>query len=288
MLRASWPTVAGFLFLALSGLLLFRGIPVVIAIVGSLFGESLRGEPLFVGFGNYASLFADAEFWHGVLRTGLFNLLVNPIQIGCAFILALLVLKPSRASRMFRVALFLPMCISLTLASVLWSILLDPSLGLVNGMLAALGLDRQMFFRSEGQALWSLIMLATWKSVGYWMIFLLAGLVAIPADIYEAAAIDGATGFRRFVAITLPLMKRPLLFVFVADTTANFLFFAPVYLITGGGPNGATSFLMFQAYQSSFVLVDHGRGLAISTIILGLIGVVAALEFRVFRPSGQE
>lgn len=287
-MRVHWTTVAGFLCLALACLFMFRVLPVTIAIIGSLFGESLTGESVFRGFGNYLALFHDAEFWSGMWRTLLFNALVNPIQIGCAFILALLVLKPTRPNQFFRVAVFVPMCISLALASVLWSILLDPSLGLVNGLLSAIGADRQLFFRSESQALGSLILLATWKSVGYWMIFVLAGLVAIPPDIYEAAEMDGATGLRRFTNITLPLMRRPLLFVFVADTTANFLFFAPVYLITGGGPNGSTNFLMFQAYRSSFVLLDHGRGLAISTIILMMIGVVAALEFRAFKSPGQE
>jgi len=288
MFRASWATVAAFLSLALTCLFVFRVVPVAIAVVGSFYGESLTGEPVFKGLGNFLDLFADQEFRDGVVRTLVFNILVNPIQIGIAFFLAILVLNPTKAAKFFRVALFLPMCISLALASVLWSILLDPSLGLVNGLLSALGADRQLFFRSEGQALWSLILLATWKSVGYWMIFLLAGLVAIPSDIYEAASLDGATGWRAFTKITLPLMKRPLLFVLVADTTANFLFFAPVYLITGGGPNNSTNFLMFQAYRSSFVLVDHGRSLAISTIILLMIGAVAALEFRLFRADPKQ
>jgi multiple sugar transport system permease protein len=288
MFTASRTTVVGFLFLAVACLVVFRLVPVGIAVVGSFYGESLTGDRVFRGLGNFVDLFADEEFLDGIVRTLLFNLLINPIQIGLAFILAMLVLDQSKATKAFRVAFFLPMCISLALASVLWSVLLDPSLGLVNGVLSALGAERQLFFRAEGQALWSMILLATWKSVGYWMIFILAGLVAIPGDIYEAASLDGATGLRSFTKITLPLMKRPLLFVLVADTTANFLFFAPVYLITGGGPNNSTNFLMFQAYRSSFVLVDHGRSLAISTLILLMIALVAALEFRLFRADGEQ
>ena len=127
------------------------------------------------------------------------------------------------------------------------------------------------------------MLVATWKGAGYWMVFLLAGLLAIPKEFDEAASIDGATALQRFFVVTLPLMRRPLAFVLVADTAANFLLFAPVYIIANGGPNGATQLLMFEAYQAAFAYLNHGRSLAISTIILAIVLVIAMIELRLFR-----
>ena len=124
-------------------------------------------------------------------------------------------------------------------------------------------LPAQPFFRSEGQSLATLIAVCTWRGVGYWMFFMLSGLAAIPPEVNEAASIDGAGPWRRLIHITLPLMRRTFAFVLIADTAVNFLLFAPVYIITNGGPNGSTSLLMFEAYRAAFTLLDDGRSLAI-------------------------
>ena len=134
----------------------------------------------------------------------------------------------------------------------------------------------------------SLILLASWKGVGYWMIFLLAGLLAIPRQLVEATAIDGATAWQTFRYVTLPMMRRPLAFVLVADTAANFLLFAPVFIITNGGPDMATHLLMYESYQQVFAYLNHGRALALSTIILAIVLVIALLELRLFRERRGE
>jgi len=203
-----------------------------------------------------------------------------------SFGLALLVLRPTPLVPFFRAAYMAPMTVSLPLTSILWAILLEPTMGPVNGLLRSLGLPPQPFWRSEDQALATLIGVASWKGVGYWMVFLLAGLLLVPKELHEAAMIDGAGTLARFRHVTLPLMRRPLAFVLVADTAANFLLFAPVYLITQGGPNGATALLMFEAYQAAFTYLDKGRALAISSVILFVIGVLALLELRLLRERG--
>ena len=286
MFRHRW---APYLFLAPAflGLLVFRFIPIGLSGVGSLFSENLRGDMIFVGGKNYAELFEDPSFWNTLKVTLIFNLIINPFQICCAMGLALLVLRPTRGVALFRAAYLLPMTVSIALTSVIWSILLEPSVGPVNGLLRALGLPPQPFFRSENQSLATLILVCTWKGAGYWMIFLLAGLLAIPRELHEAAAIDGAGSWQRFLRITLPLMRRPLAFVLVADTAINFLLFAPVYVITHGGPAGSTALLMFEAYQAAFAFLNHGRSLAISTVILAIIGVIAVLELRLFRAAHE-
>jgi multiple sugar transport system permease protein len=276
-----------FLAPALAGLIIFRVTPIGLAAVGSFFGQSIRGDSLFVGLKNYAELFGDPSFLSAVWTTLIFNLIINPFQVCCALVLALLVRRPTRFIDVFRISFLLPMTVSIALTSIIWSIMLDPTLGPVNGFLRWAGLPPQPFFRSGDQALTTLILVATWKGAGYWMVFLLAGLLAIPKEIDESASIDGANTWQRFFGVTLPMMRRPLAFVLVADTAANFLLFAPVYIVTNGGPNGATQLLMFEAYQAAFAFLNHGRSLAISTIILVIILIIAMVELRLFRSDEE-
>ena len=286
MFRHPWAPYA-FLAPALAGLLLFRLVPIGLSAVGSLTAETIRGDTVFVGLRNYRELFEDPSFWNAMKVTLVFNLVINPLQIFCAMGLALLVRRPTKFIDVFRLTFIMPMTVSIALTSIIWSILLDPTLGPVNGLLRAWGLPAQPFFRSEAQALPTLMMVATWKGAGYWMIFLLAGLLAIPRELDDSALIDGATGWRKFLWITLPLMKRPLAFVLVADTAANFLLFAPVYIITNGGPAGATQLLMFEAYQAAFTYLNHGRSMAIATIILATVLLFAVVELRFFKPREE-
>jgi len=286
MKRGMLGSTLPFLIPAAAGLLVFRLFPIALSLGGSFFRTGLTGETEFVGLGNYRGLFDDASFWHSVWTTVLFNLVINPLQLVLAFGLALLVLQPTRFIGFYRSAYFVPMTLSIALTAVLWAILLDPNLGPVNAILEAIGIGRQPFFRSSSQALGSLIWLASWKGVGYWMLFLLAGLYAIPGELYEAAKLDGAGPLASFRHITLPLMRRPMAFVLVAATAANFTFFAPVYIITAGGPDGATDLLMFRAFQSAFTYTDLGRSLALSSMVLLLLLLVAMIEMRMFSEQG--
>ncbi len=274
-----------FLAPALAGLAIFRLLPILIALVGSLFGVSIRGDVRFVGLDNFVVLFTDPEFWASVRVTLLFNVIINPLQLFVALGLALLVRPPGRGIIAFRTVLVLPMSVSTALSAILFGLFLEKNMGPMNGLLEWIGIGAQPFYRDMYQALPTLIGVATWKGAGYWMLFLLAGLYAIPESVNEAAAIDGASRWQRFRHVTWPLMKRPMAFVLVVDTIANFLFFAPVYILTSGGPAGSTNLLMFQAYQAAFTHFDPGRALAISTVILFIILVFVAIEFRMFRPA---
>ena len=253
MRTPAWVPYA-FLAPALAGLLLFRVVPIVISLVGGLYGTALTGETVFNGLDNYRGLVGDPEFWSSVRVTLLFNLVINPLQVALAFLLALLMARPGRGVGLMRTAVLLPITVSIALTSVLWNLLLDPGVGPVNGLLRTMSFPAQPFFRSEAQALPALVAICTWRGVGYWMLFMLAGLGAIPPEVNEAATIDGANRWRRLMHITLPLMRRTFGFVLVADTAANFLLFAPVYIITNGGPNGSTALLMFEAYRAAFSL----------------------------------
>lgn len=282
-MKTSCWTPYAFLSAAMLGILVFRFSPILVAIVGSFEQASLTGEMRFVGLKNYIDLFGDPSFWNSAKVTLLFNLVINPLQVTCAMIMALLLVRPGRCVGFFRAAYMAPMTVSIAMTAVVWSILLDPTLGPVNGFFRWLGIPQQPFFRGEGQALWSIVGIATWKGVGYWMIFLLAGLISIPRDVLEAAEIDGARWWQRLLFVTMPLMRRPLAFVLVADTTINFLMFAPAYIVTQGGPAGATHLLMYEGYQSAFAYFDSGRSMAISVVVLIMILMIVALELRMFR-----
>lgn len=282
MISSRWTP---FLFLApaLAGLLVFRLMPIGVAVGGSLTGVSLMGDLNFVGGANFRYLITDPQFWSSLKITLWFNLIINPLQLAIAFGLAMLVFQPLPGLWFYRTLLVLPMAVSTGISAVLFGLFLDGNLGPLNGFLEWVGIGAQPFHRSQDQALYTLIGIATWKGAGYWMLFLLAGLYSIPSTVYEAATIDGASSWQRFRYVTLPLMRKPMAFVLVADTAINFLFFAPVYILTSGGPGGSTSLLMFEAYRSAFTFSDIGRSLAISTVLLGIILVIVVLEFRLLR-----
>ena len=282
MMSSRW-TPYLFLAPALLGLMVFKVVPIVVAVAGSFTGMSLLGELRLVWAENYQNLVTDPSFWHALEVTLWFNLIINPLQLAVAFALAMLVFHPGRGIGFFRTVLVLPMAVSTAISAVLFGVFLDANLGPLNGFLEWIGIGAQPFYRDQNQALYTLIGIATWKGAGYWMLFLLAGLYTIPASVYEAAAIDGAGGWNRFVRVTLPLMRKPMAFVLVADTAINFLFFAPVYILTSGGPNGATSLLMYEGYRAAFTFSDMGRALAISTVLLVTILTIVLLELRILR-----
>ena len=130
-------------------------------------------------------------------------------------------------------------------------------------------------------------MLASWIGIGYWMLFLIAGLQDIPTELYEAARIDRAGPVKTFFLITLPLLKRPLLFVLVADTVANFVLFVPIQLITKGGPESSTTFLMFDAYRSTFGYGSRNLGAAEVVVLTVIMLFFVSLQFRLLREDKE-
>ena len=135
------------------------------------------------------------------------------------------------------------------------------------------------------QALFCIIVMVSWVGVGYWMTFLVAGLKDIPSSLYEAAEIDGASRWQQFRFITLPQLRRPLTFVLVADTVANFLVFAPVQILTGGGPEGSTDLIMNNLYSRAFITNDTSGAAAQTLILVSIVVFVVAIQFRLMMPK---
>ena len=276
-----------FLLPAIAGLVVFRLVPIIYDVGRSFYANTFGLNPstVFVGSDNYTGLFTDPTFWQSVRATVLFNVIVNPFQTVLALLLALLVSARLRGVGVFRTIYLIPIAVSLPVASIVWAQMLDSQSGLINGILIWLGLPAQGFLASTTQAMPSIVLIASWIGVGYWMFFFLAGLQGIPPTVYEAAAIDGAGALSMFWHITLPLLRRVIAFVLVADTAANMLLFAPIYILTQGGPQGATDFLMYEAYRSGFTGLDVGRATSITTLLLAALLAVVGLQLLVLRSA---
>lgn len=273
--RRQRPALVALAFLspALVALVVLRLVPAGDALWESFFHTSLlQGGKVFVGLGNYAELFAGKEFLASLGVTLLFTIVVNPLQVGVAFLLAVLYTKRSAGSKLWRSLVILPIAVPPAVSAVIWSVIYRPD-GLANSFLSLVGVPPQPFLTSPQQALWCIIVLLSWIGVGYWMLFLIAGLNDIPVSYYEAASLDGASGWRQLWSITFPLLRRPLAFVLVADTVSNLLVFAPVQILTKGGPQGATNLLMYDIYNRAYTLGDLNKAQA-EVIVLVLITIV--------------
>jgi len=273
-----------FLAPAVISLVVLRLAPTFGAIGSSLYKAFPGGlvPATFAGFANYQSLFADQDFVATIGRTILFNVIINPLQVAIALVVAVLFIQRIPLVGVWRTLLFIPVTIPIVGSCIAWSAALQPD-GPVNALISALGGNPQPFFTSPNQALACIILVASWIGIGYWMIFLIAGLEAIPGEYYEAAKLDRAGWFRTFFQITIPLLKRPLLFVLVADTVANFVLFVPVQLITNGGPQRSTTLLMFDAYRTTYGYGSRNLGAAEVVILTVIMLIFVLLQFRLLR-----
>lgn len=280
--EAFWAVI--FLLPAVAALIVLRMVPTVDAMVTSVFKAFPGGilPATFADSHNYELLFTDPAFLSTAVRTLVFNAVINPLQILLALLFAVLFVQRIPLVGVWRTLLFIPVTVPIVGSCIAWDAALDPD-GPVNSLIRTFGGDPQPFFTSPRQALACVIVLASWIGIGYWMMFLIAGLQAIPDDYYDAAKIDGAGPIRTFFGITVPLLKRPLLFVLVADTVANFVLFVPVQLLTQGGPQGSTTLLMFDAYRTTYGYGARNLGAAEVVVLTAIMIFFVVLQFRLLR-----
>ncbi len=273
--QGEWLAAAGFLAPALLAVVVLRLWPTLQAALVA-FGVGLSKGP---SLANFRFLFADPEFTGSLLTTALYSLLVNPIQIALALALAVLLNRALPGVGLWRTLVLLPVAVPQVVSAVIWGVAMRPD-GPLNALFQACGFAQQPFLTSPRQALGSIIIIVSWIGVGYWMTFLIAGMKDIPTQYYEAAAIDGANAWQRFWKITLPLLRRPLTFVLVADTVSNFLVFAPVQVLTKGGPQGSTNLVMNEIFTRAFDQGDTAGAAAATTILVLVVVAVVTIQFR--------
>ena len=278
----SLPAVATMLGPMLACLFVLRLLPTAIAVVDSLRRESLLSGNGFAGLSNYTELFGDPTFRKAVMVTLIFSLVINPLQVVCALALASLYSRGLPGSGLWRTLVVLPITVPPAVSALFWGIIYQPN-GLGNALLHVFGLGSQGLLTDSNQALACIMLLMSWIGVGYWMLFLIAGINEIPKNLYEAAELDGASAWRRFWYVTLPMLRRPLAFVLVADTVANFLVFAPVQQLTGGGPNQSTDLIMFDIYTRAYTYDDQPAAQAEVVLLVVLVLTIVAIQFRLLR-----
>ncbi|MXX86505.1 MAG: sugar ABC transporter permease [Acidobacteria bacterium] len=279
---AAW----GFLTPAAALLLLFTFGPLLFSLWISLHDWRLV-EPAhpFAGLENYRALLTDGAWWSAVANTGVFTLHV-PFAMAVALTLALLTRESRRAVRWARLALFLPSVTSVVAIAVAWKWLLNDGYGLANRALGAIGLGPVAWLTSPDIALVSLMAIGVWMVVGYQMVVFQAGLAAIPRVWYDAARVDGAGPWQRFRHITLPGLRHTLFFVLVTSVIGSFQVFGLVYVMTEGGPLGATDVAVYHIYREAWEFLRFGNAAAMSWVLFGVVFAATWLHFRFLERRG--
>jgi multiple sugar transport system permease protein len=273
---AAW----SFLTPSLILLLLFSAVPLLFAFYLSFHGWNLL-EPAkpFVGLRHYIDLATDGLFWNAVKNTAIYSLYV-PATMACALAVALLLNRSIKGVALLRAVFFLPYITSFVAISIVWQWMYDPNFGVFNWALGFVGLGPYPWLNSPATALLALIIMAVWIHIGFQMIIFLAGLQAIPNELYEAAMIDGAGPWRRFWRITLPLLRPTTFFVLVTSIIGSFQVFTFVYVMTEGGPLHATDVIVYHIYQNAWQFLRMGYASAMSWVLFAVIFAVTLLQFR--------
>jgi multiple sugar transport system permease protein len=273
--------------LALIGVFFF--LPVAAALVLSvtdfdLYGIANPSNTRFIGFANYVRLLHTPDFWSALKNTFYFAFVGGPLTIAVALGAALLLSsKLVRFKGFFRTVYFTPFVTTLVAVAIVWRYLYHTRYGLFNYGLAQLGIGPIDWLGDPHWAMPAIILMAVWKGFGYNMLIFIAGLQAIPDELYDAAEIDGAGPFRRFFSITLPMLAPTLVFVAVITMIGYFQLFAEPYVMTTGGPLGATTSLVLFMYEEGFRWWRLGVAASIAFLLFLIILVWTAIQLRLER-----
>ena len=261
---------------------LFVILPTIAVIVLSLTDFELGyGSFRFVGVANYAELWDDRTFRTSLWNTVVYSAIVTPVSIALGLGVALLIQAEARGKAFFRTVYFLPVASLLVAMATVWQYLLHPTIGPVNAMLATIGIDGPNWLGSSSTVLISLALIGIWQTIGFNMVLFLAGLTAIPRDLYAAAEVDGArTAWERFRLVTWPMLGPTTLFVGTISVINSVKVFETVKTLTEGGPNKASEVLLFTIYQEGFVYLRVGYASAMTVIFLAILVVLMMIQYR--------
>ena len=277
---------------ALAVLGVFFGLPVLAALLLSLSDFDLYAladwdNLRFVGLDNYSELLRTPLFWKSLGNTFYFVLVGVPLSIAVSLAAALLLNAPvTRFRAFFRTALFAPVVTTLVAVAVIWRYLFHTSYGLVNWALGHVGIAPVDWLGDPAWAMPTIILLAVWKNFGYNMVIFLAGLQAIPQDLYEAARIDGASRRRQFWHITLPMLGPVLMVVGVITVAGYFQLFAEPYVMTRGDPLQSTVSVLYFMFEEGFRWWNLGRASAVAFLLFLIIFAITTLMMRLGRRKG--
>jgi len=255
----------------------------------SLTDTSLLGGGSFVGIENYLRAFKDAAFWRALGFTVRYTVFITPILMGLGFALALLTSPNTPLRQVTRGVVFLPVVIGLGSSSLLWFWLFDQQVGQFNQIMVDLGFFEQpaVWFTKADMALTAVIISVTWKVIGFGMLLFVAGIHSIPAEVNEAAHIDGANYLQRVWHIILPLSMRTILLTTLISVIGSLLAFEQFYIMTGGNPRGQTFTSVYWIYQNSFISFKLGYGAALSIILTAIVLIFSTIQVLLSNRSAK-
>lgn len=269
--------ISGYILVAPAVILLFAFlvIPIAYTLYYSVFQyQVMRPNAInFIAFENYAKLFADGEFWQALKNTFYFTIIIVPTQCALALALAMLVSKKFKGVSIFRTMYFSPQLTSMVVISVLWMVLYNsnPNTGLINAFLQSLGIEPINFLSNPDTAMNSIIFMSAWQGAGYQMMIFLAGLQGIPSEQYEAAEVDGATSYKRFLYITLPNLKGTIKYVIMITMIQAMKLFTQPYVMTQGGPQNSTKTMVYYIYTQGIQKGNFGYACAVAAVFFVIV-----------------
>jgi len=293
-MRKLWLPTA-FLLPAVAIMLAFMFIPMVSAILLSFQSWNGLTSSTWVGLGNYRDLLQDPLFLNAFEHTALFVVVTVLFQTVIPLLVAVLLFKGVRGSVFFRTVYFMPTVISLAVSGLLWSIIYDPTNGVLNIVLGKLGLQslEKPWLADTGTVLPSIMVVSIWQSLGFYLLIFYAGLQGIPRDIYEAASTDGANAWQRFRHVTIPLLAPVITVVVVLNTINGLKAFDQIWVMTAGGPTHASDTLGTYLYYTAFGAYGSanpqlGYASAIGVLILVLSAVISIVQIRIGQSAAVE
>ncbi len=275
-----------FILPAVLYLLVFLIIPIGTAIGISLTKYSILSSPQFVGLKNYIRIFSMPTFWNSLQVTGTYIVMRLTGIIVLAFFMALAINQNLPGGNFFQAVYFMPYVFPLAVTSIIWKLFYQP-FGLIEQFTNIFGLEPIFWLTSVNTALLGITITTVWSAAGYYSIIILAGLQTIPKDVLEAAEIDGAGRFSRFIHIIMPYLKPTIFFILVVGTINSIRGFPPFLIMTGGGPGNATRVIGLMIYEYGFVHLKMGIGSAISVVLLVIILGITLIQKRILSKGGE-
>ena len=283
-LRASKLLLILFVLPALLNFIVFRYLPIFWALRTSFYNYSLLGGyRFFIGLENYSSLLKDTAFLQSMRVTLQYFIIYVPSVVFLALILGNFVSMTKPGVNFHRAIIFIPVVTSFVVVSIVWGMLLNRDVGMVNAILNNLGFSRVPFLMNARTALPTVALISVWKNVGYSMIIIVAGLKGVDKSLYESAYIDGASSFRIYWSITLPMISRQIMFITIWATLQAFQSFVPIQTLTGGGPNRSTNVIVYHIYNIGFNFGRMGYAISMSIILLVILLLVSIIQMRMFK-----
>ena len=263
------------------GFLAFVAFPLVFSIVLCFCEWNYIDMPTPVGFKNFERCFGDDVFWRSILNTFIYIGFVVPSTLICSLSIALMTNRKLPLKKFYKAAFFLPMVTSTIAIGTVWAFIFQTNGGVLNTFLGFFGIHPFDWFNDEMLARIAVAIVSTWLKIGYYYIIFDAGLKNIPKALYEAADVEGATWWQKFVRITLPMLSSVMFFVVVMLFIDVFNMFNEVYIMTNGGPNYSTFTLSMYIFYYAFNQADMGRAAVASWVLFSLIGIITGIEFYV-------